>query len=59
MPRAHQLIVCVLVPRFPLRVALRGPLPDLALHGAASLLDSIAGASRDNVCGLVHLLCDR
>src|SRR3954469_15559878 len=28
MPRAHQLIVCVLVPRFPLRVALRGPLPD-------------------------------
>jgi len=37
---------------------LRGPLPHLALHSATSLLDSIAGASRDHLCGLVHLLCD-
>src|SRR5436309_242 len=27
MPRTHQLLICVLVPRFALRVALRGPLP--------------------------------
>ena len=28
MPRVHQHLVCVLIPRFALRVALRGPLPD-------------------------------